>query len=45
MCIGQAYSPFLRWVGEWVESVNAKHAGASLGDAIIKIYCDKHNCD
>ena len=35
----------LRWAGEWVESVDAKHAGAGLGDAIIKIYSDKHKCD
>ena len=28
-----------------VESVDTKHAGAGLGDAIIKIYCDKHKCD
>ena len=39
------YSPFLRWAGEWVESVDAKHDGAGSGDAIIKIYCDKHKCD
>ena len=37
-------SPLLRWGGEWVESVDAKHAGAGLGDAIIKIYCDQHKC-
>ena len=37
--------PLLRWAGEWVESVDAKHAGAGLGDAIIKIYFDKHKCD
>ena len=36
------YSPFLRWAGEWVESVNAKHGGADLGDAII---WDEHKCD
>ena len=39
------YSPCLRWAGEWVKSVAAKHAGAGLGDAIIKIYCGKHKCD
>ena len=37
-----SYLPFLRWAGEWVDSVDAKHAGAGLGDAII---CDKHKCD
>ena len=38
-------SPLLRWAGEWVDSVDAKHAGADLEDAIIKIYCGKHKCD
>ena len=27
--------------GYWVESVGAKHAGAGLGDAIIKIYSEE----
>ena len=40
--VKQLNSPFLRWAGEWVESVNAKHGGADLGDAII---WDEHKCD
>ena len=39
------YSLFLRWAGEWVESVDAEHAGAGLGDAIInnQSYQSYHN--
>ena len=31
------YSPLLRCAGDLVESAGAKHAGAGLGDTIIKI--------